>query len=525
LRGGHVYNWCMYEYTPYVLPFVVSTAILSYIFIYSYRLRKQVEVAGEFSIMVLTMLIWTICYALELISTTLDGKIFWTTMKYLGSGAGPTAFFVFSLYYTNNQKWFTPTLRWVFPIYILITVIIVFTNPLHHWFWTEIIMVEGLPETQSEHGFYFWVYAVLSYVFSLGSVVVYYIHYLRVAPLFRRQAILMLLGGFIPFVVRVPEDFLGWDIVPNLDNIIVFFLVSAILFFIAIFRLNALEILPIAHDLIVKNINSGILVLNTTGRVVEINPYAETLINSKSGNAIGQALNVVLKDWPQLDYSPNLENQVEQEISLDHADGKKYFLVQISPIHNQRNVLMGHIIVLVDITERKFAEMELTRLVRTDVLTGVTNRRYFFELAETEYQRFLRYQHALTVILFDIDHFKRVNDTYGHHAGDYVLKHFAGKSQSLLRTSDTFARYGGEEFIALLIETTQESALETAERIRQEIESLKIDFEGARIPITTSIGVTFADPNIQLEKLIDMADKALYQSKQNGRNQVTVWRS
>jgi diguanylate cyclase (GGDEF)-like protein len=226
-----------------------------------------------------------------------------------------------------------------------------------------------------------------------------------------------------------------------------------------------------------------------------------------------------------LNYSPNLESQVEQEIFLDHKDGKKYFLVQISPIHNQRNVLIGHIIVFVDITERKFAEMELTRLARTDVLTGVTNRRYFFELAENEYQRFLRYQHALTIILFDIDHFKRVNDTYGHHAGDYVLKHFAGKSQSLLRTSDAFARYGGEEFIALLIETTQESALETAERIRQEIESLKIDFEGTRIPITTSIGVTFADPNIQLEKLIDMADKALYQSKQNGRNQVTVWRS
>jgi diguanylate cyclase (GGDEF)-like protein/PAS domain S-box-containing protein len=525
LGGGHVYNGFMYEYTPYVLPFIVSTAILSYIFIYSYRLRKQVEVAGEFSIMVLTMLIWTICYALELVSTTLDGKIFWTTIKYLGSGAGPTAFFVFSLYYTNNQKWFTPTLRWVFPIYVLITVIIVFTNPLHHWFWTEITMVEGLPETQSEHGFYFWIYAVLSYVFILGSVVVYYIHYLRVAPLFRRQAILMLLGGFVPFVVRVPEDFLGWDIVPNLDNIIVFFLVSAILFFIAIFRLNALEILPIAHDLIVKNINSGILVLNTTGRVVEINPYAETLIHAKSGNVIGEGLNEVLKDWPQLDYSPHLESQVEQEISLDHRDGKKYFLVQISPIQNQRNVLIGHIIVLVDITERKFAEMELARLARTDVLTGVTNRRYFFELAENEYQRFLRYQHALTIILFDIDHFKQVNDRYGHHAGDHVLKHFASRSQNMLRTSDVFARYGGEEFIALLIETTQESALETAERIRREIQSLQINFEGTPIPITTSIGLAFAEPDAKLEKLIDMADKALYQSKQNGRNQVTIWRS
>jgi diguanylate cyclase (GGDEF)-like protein len=525
LGGGHVYNGFMYEYTPYVLPFIVSTAILSYIFIYSYRLRKQVEVAGEFSIMILTMLIWTICYALELSSTTLDGKIFWAMMKYFGSAAGPTTLFVFSLYYTNNQKWFTPLLRWIFPLYALLTILIVFTNPLHHWYWTEIHMVPGFPETQSEHGFYFWIYAVITYLFILGSVVVYFIHYLRVAPLFRRQATLMLLGGFVPLAVRIPEDFLGLDLIPKLDNVIVFFLPAAILYFIAIFRLSALEILPIAHDLIVKNINSGILVLNTTGHVVEINPYAATLLNSQSGDMIGRPLDVVLKDWPQLKYAPTLDKQVEQEVSLTYQDGTKYFLVQISPIHDQRNISIGHVIVLVDITDRKVAEMELARIARTDVLTGVTNRRHFFELAENEYQRFLRYNHALTIILFDIDHFKQVNDRYGHHAGDHVLKHFARQSQNMLRASDVFARYGGEEFIALLIETTQESALETAERIRREIQSLQINFEGTPIPITTSIGLVFAEPDSKLEKLIDMADKALYQSKQNGRNQVTVWRS
>ncbi len=515
----------MLEYTPYVLPFIVSAGILGYLSIYSFQLRKQVEVAREFSFMTLMMFIWTVCYALELVNITLDGKVFWATMKYLGSGPGPTVFLVFSLYYTNNQKRLTPFIRWVFAIYVLSTIAIVFTNPLHHWFWTEITMVDGYPETQSKHGFYFWVYAAGSYLFILGSLVVYFIHYFRVAELFRRQATLMVLGGFVPMAVRVPEDFLGWDFVPKLDNIIVFFLVSAILFYIAIFRLSGLAILPIAHDIIIQNINSGILVLNNTGHLVEINPFALSLIKSESSEVIGKPLEAVLKGWSKINYAPGSRQKIEEEITLEHDQGTSFFLAQISPILSRRETSLGHSIVLVDITDRKFAEMELERLARSDVLTGVANRRHFFELAEIEYQRFQRYKHPLTIMLLDIDHFKRINDSHGHLAGDHVLKRFAQECQNQIRTSDIFARYGGEEFIALLVETTQEAAQETAERIRKKIERLNINFEGITISITISIGLAFVDENTntKLEELIDMADKALYQSKENGRNKITIW--
>jgi len=516
----------MLEYTPYVLPFIVSAGILTYLSIYSFRLRKQVEVAGEFSLLMLTLTIWTVCYALELVSTTLDGKIFWATMKYLGSAPGPVIWFVFSLYYTNNQKWFTPLVRGILAIYVLVTIVVVFTNTSHHWYWTAVTMVDGFPETQSEHGFYFWIYAVGTYLLILGSVVIYIVHYIRVPSFFRPQAVLMVLGGFLPLAVRIPEDFLGLDLIPKLDNIVVFLLVSAIFFFIAIFRFNALEILPIAHDLVVQNINSGILVLNTMGLVVEINPYAKLLINSESDHVIGKALDVALKDWPKLEYSPQLTEQIEQEISLEDEDGKSFFLVQISPIRNKRSISVGHVIVLVDITDRKFAEMELERLARTDVLTGVTNRRHFFELAETEYQRFQRYKYPLAVMMTDIDYFKQVNDQYGHLAGDRVLRHIARECRLLLRTSDIFARYGGEEFIALLIEMNPDAALETAERIRKHIESSRVEFDNQSIQLTISIGLAFAqtDMDVKLYNLVDFADKALYRSKESGRNKVTTWK-
>ncbi|MBC7879497.1 MAG: diguanylate cyclase [Anaerolineales bacterium] len=516
----------MFEYTPYVLPFIFSTAILTYLCVYSFGLRKQIETAREFSWLTFTLTIWTVCYALELVSTTLDGKIFWAMMKYLGSAPGPAAWFVFSLYYTNNQKWFTAPKRWVLGIYVLVTIAIVFTNPLHHWYWTEITMVDGYPETQSEHGFYFWVYAVGTYLLILSSVVIYVRHYFRVSSFFRKPAVLMVLGGFLPLAARIPEDFLGLDLIPKLDNIIVFLLVSAIIFFIAISRFNALKILPIAHELIVKNINSGILVLNTTGYVVEINPYAQSLIGSESINAIGKPLEVVLKDWPKLDYSPQLKKQLEQEVLLSHNNTSNFFLVQISPILNKRDISIGHVIVLVDITDRKHAEMELERLARTDVLTEVTNRRHFFELAEIEYERFKRYGHPLTIMLLDVDHFKQVNDNFGHLAGDHVLKHIASECRKALRVTDIFARYGGEEFICLLVEANQEAALETAERIRKNIESSMLEFDGQKIRVTVSIGQIFAQNNtdLKLDNLIDQADKALYVSKSNGRNQVTVWK-
>src|SRR5258706_2998388 len=513
----------MFAYTPYVLPFIFSAGILIYLCIYSFHLRKQIEVAREFSLLTFTMTIWTICYALELVSVSLDDKVFWDTLKYLGSASVPVIWFVFSLHYTNNQKWLTSPLRWFLTAYVFVTIAVVFTNPLHHWYWTEITLLDGFPETQAKHGFYFWVYAVGTYILIFGSVIIYVVHYIRTPAFFRRQAVLMVLGGFLPVAVRIPEDFLGLDLIPKLDNIVVFLLVSAILFFIAIFRFNALEILPIAHDLIVRNINSGILVLNPTGHVVEINPYARSLIGSESDAAIGKPLDVVLKDWPKLDYFPQLTQQLEQEVSLTRNLGTLHFLIQISPIRDKRDVSIGHVIMFVDITERKYAEMELERLARTDMLTGVTNRRHLFELAESQFGVAQRYDRELTIMMLDVDHFKSTNDHYGHLAGDLVLQFVAQECQSHMRNTDIFARYGGEEFICLLPEQTESGAIELAERIRQLLEQAEVTYEAQLLKVTASFGLALIrkESSLTLEQMIDRADQALYQSKRDGRNRIT----
>jgi diguanylate cyclase (GGDEF)-like protein len=167
---------------------------------------------------------------------------------------------------------------------------------------------------------------------------------------------------------------------------------------------------------------------------------------------------------------------------------------------------------------------EVQELAITDSLTKIYNRRRFFELAEQEFERSRRYTRPLSVIMLDIDHFKRVNDTYGHAVGDLVLETLANLVQKSLREVDVFARYGGEEFVILLPETTSIEAQLTAERIRQLISRTPIQSGSNTIEITISFGVVeLEDTCRNIEELLDRSDQAMYHSKRTGRNRVSIW--
>ncbi len=179
-----------------------------------------------------------------------------------------------------------------------------------------------------------------------------------------------------------------------------------------------------------------------------------------------------------------------------------------------------------DVTDRKQIERKLMRQAITDPLTGIFNRRHFFGVAEKELKRAKRYHHSLSVVIFDIDHFKRVNDTYGHSVGDDALCKLTKESHLVLRETDIFARYGGEEFVILLPETGQEQAYLMAERIRRICAgTASLDVGDVTVSLTVSFGVaSLGGEALSLDELILRADTALYASKKAGRNRVTVWR-
>ena len=178
---------------------------------------------------------------------------------------------------------------------------------------------------------------------------------------------------------------------------------------------------------------------------------------------------------------------------------------------------------VLDITDRKLIQEELERLATTDTLTGLLNRRSIFETANKEIRRAIRYQYPFTIIMLDIDHFKRVNDTYGHATGDKVIQLFAEVCLSCLREEDALGRVGGEEFVAVLVASTIEGGQVVAERMREAWEATEVQVPGGMDKFTVSIGVSeLVATNETFDVVLERADKALYVSKSGGRNCVTV---
>ncbi len=219
----------------------------------------------------------------------------------------------------------------------------------------------------------------------------------------------------------------------------------------------------------------------------------------------------VLKDYNQM-----LQSQVEERTqSLQNALAERTQLLVHQSELNERLVAKTAAL-------RK-ANEQLNTLATTDSLTGVVNRREFFRLAEQELARARRYSHPTALMMMDIDHFKRVNDQYGHAIGDDALRHFTGICRQEMRSEDVIGRLGGEEFAILLPETDVESAQILAERIRASLTQSSVNTQAEPLQMSVSIGVTErAEGETQLKALLQRADSALYEAKNQGRNRVCV---
>ncbi len=216
------------------------------------------------------------------------------------------------------------------------------------------------------------------------------------------------------------------------------------------------------------------------------------------------------------------------ERTLTKADGRTgYTLAQYIPDIEGGKVL-GFFALVSDVTELKIAQMELEQRVKdldilaaTDPLTGIANRRRFLSRAEEETQRAKRYNQPLTFLMLDLDHFKTINDTYGHDIGDQVLKAVATALAVVMRNTDLIGRLGGEEFGALLVQTGLDEAKPAADRLRQALHEVGISSQGEPIKITASIGLAqYSKGDDGLQGLMKRADEALYRAKQTGRDKV-----
>jgi two-component system cell cycle response regulator len=210
------------------------------------------------------------------------------------------------------------------------------------------------------------------------------------------------------------------------------------------------------------------------------------------------------------------------------ASGERWFEGRIAVMEKgKRHEKDKVVFIATEISDRIKLYQEVQRLATEDPLTGSFNRRHFLAIATQELKRTLRYGQNLSILMLDIDHFKRFNDTFGHPSGDNALTELVKLCQTTLRTTDVLGRYGGEEFIILLPEIGGDQAFNAGNRLRKEIEKLSIETTSGKQSITVSIGAAGFDrkndPIVDIDKLIQHADQALYEAKAAGRNCVRLW--
>lgn len=243
--------------------------------------------------------------------------------------------------------------------------------------------------------------------------------------------------------------------------------------------------------------------------------------------------------------SPNVQIVVnEQSVSRNHAQclalGDSVSIMDLGSsngtyvndkrINEQHTLQDGDIIRLGNIVFKFFAHGNIEnvfhdkiyRMATIDGGTQTFNKKYLLEALESEFKFSRTYSRPLSLIYFDLDFFKKVNDSYGHNVGDFILRETSGLVKSIIRKDDIFCRFGGEEFVILLPATDMKTAFDLAERIRQNIEDHTFEYEGQVIKQTISLGVSQLNQDMASPKdLLENADQKLYQSKTNGRNRVT----
>jgi diguanylate cyclase (GGDEF)-like protein/PAS domain S-box-containing protein len=271
---------------------------------------------------------------------------------------------------------------------------------------------------------------------------------------------------------------------------------------------------------IILSAREGIVVTDSKRGVVLVNPAAEKLLG-KSFQLIKEQGFVSLIDDPGYINNWLAKSHSDTETEPEDIEYNNLVLnLYASTIHDQDGDVVGSAALIRDVTEQVRLEEELRALSSTDALTGLFNRRFLDTTLQHEVVRSVRYNINASILMFDVDHFKIFNDTYGHDQGDRVLQAIAVAMRHIFRNVDFACRYGGEEFIGILPDTSLEGAVVAAERLRAYIEEMVVD----DLKVTISIGVaTVPLMNAKTAaELIEAADKAMYIAKDAGRNQVKV---
>lgn len=510
----------MFILKDYPFSILLSAFIYFVMFIYSFRIRKSP--GGTF--LIILMALWClqgIFSIFELRADSLETKVFWRNMQQIPLCTSPIMLLaIIMVTVGTGRKRITRSIIGLCSV-MFIYWILLFTDPQHQLIRTSVWLepfgeFERVAMTRTYFGFMFF---GLIQLISFWGFVLLLFNYKKMVGRHKTQFILLLLAMFCPFILLVLSSVFDLEL-----NVAITIIPTAILIFSALHVYKFLQVRPLAKEKVLEHMSEGILILDEQNQIIDANPAARMLDGlSKRGNLVGQYLAELFIDKPEL---PALCANGKQE-KMEMEIGGKHVEVRFIPIH-MRDSQTGSLLIFTDITERKTYESELVRQATMDGLTDLYNRKSFFELLEEAgKQRESGQDMSTSLALIDMDHFKQINDRYGHIVGDRVLRHFAALAKDVVGNKGSVGRIGGEEFAVWFPAMDEESAYLIAEEMRKRVlrERLSLEEFGRpeEISFTISIGVAeLQDSHATIEAWYQLADSCLYASKKNGRNQTTL---
>jgi diguanylate cyclase (GGDEF)-like protein len=451
----------------------------------------------------------------EISQTTLGSAMFWIHFQYLGISWIPALWVMLARKHHGLKS-----RLWILLAIPSVTFVAQMTNSLHGLFYRSVSFLPRPPFwiVAVYRGPFSWLFLIYLYSACLYGAWLYISKFNISRHLYRTQSILFACSS-LPPLAGYFIYLCGWS--PwNLDLAPFLLAMSVLMAYLAVIDFEFFDLVPKARTLVFNNMNDAVVVTDMQYRLVELNSAAHKLLPRLGTLHRGDNACSVLCELYGLEQIFNNPDH-KQEIQIRVEGEINQFEVQALPL-SVKEQQFGWAVLFSDITDRTRLLLELRRDAQTDELTGVANRRCFVGAIETEFKRAIRHGGFFSVIILDMDHFKAINDSYGHGAGDSVLTSVAMHIVSCLRQIDLMSRYGGDEFAILLPETQSDGAFEAAEKIRKVVSDTTVKSGGNMIQVTASLGLATYVPGRSTDwvQLLNEADQALYRAKAEGRNRV-----
>lgn len=543
--------------------------ILAALFLYVFSSSMVTVLHRIYLLLHVVFIMWPLFQFASQTTSATSFRLLYLSGSYVGLSMLGIGWFVFILFLTGQSYVIRKSRLFVLSLPALVSVAAVCWNPGGMF----LTVNEDLePLKQLQHGPLYWIMIVqLMLYFSVSLVIlVYKLRRKDESARQRQMARTALIGLFMLTAFALGDMLINLYMIDRIDNY--FPLISVGLATTAAYIVNAIsrnrvfDIIQIVQRDVMNTMSTGILVLDENDTILEVNKVLKPILKLRIGDFFrplelaaqfkDETSRQLLALFEAQQSRPMERLEVELNVAFNHV---RHVIVQSAPILDGKKRIIGRVLTFQDVTELRMlveethsqnellhqrnielvamqdelsqANKKLEHMAITDGLTGCYNRRYLLQQLEEEVVANIRHGIPFSLFIFDLDHFKMINDRYGHLAGDEVLCSTVNAVRSALRATDVLARFGGEEFTVYLPHTNKEQAELMAEQVKTTVEQNKVrsGIGDGTISVTISMGVIsverfdtamLADPKTYLRSLMAQADAALYEAKYNGRNRI-----